>query len=125
MNLIRKEEAPIFTMFPGLTVTGLASPKRGSTETCVWRIVLAPSTERGTLHSVTREEIFVAMSGQATITIAGVDHALRPGDAVIVPADTVFALSNASAEPFEAFVTVPVGSKAVTSDASFTPPWAE
>jgi len=123
MNLIRNTEAPVFTM-GGITVTGLASPKRGAAETCVWRLVVAPSTP-GLPHSVTREEIFVGLSGAAVVTIDGVEHALGAGDAIIVPANTLFALANKTTEPFEAMVSFPVGGKAITKDATFTPPWAE
>ncbi len=124
MNVIRKEEAPVFTMIPGLTVTGLASPKRGAKETCVWRIVLAASTP-GSPHTVTREEIFVGVAGRATITVDGVEQTLGPGDAVIVPPNVRFALANPGTEPFEAFVTFPVGGQAQTAGGAFTPPWAE
>lgn len=123
MNIIRNAEAPVFTL-PGLTVTGLASPRRGASETCVWRIQLAPGTP-GVPHKVTREEIFVGVGGQAVVTLDGVEHVLGAGDAVIVPPDTLFSLANRSTEPFEAVVSFPVGGKAVTNADPFTPPWAE
>jgi quercetin dioxygenase-like cupin family protein len=123
MNLIRKAEAPVFTM-AGLTVTGLASPRRGAMETCVWRVRLAPSSP-GVPHSVTREEIFVGLQGTALVTIDGAEHVLGPGDAIIVPPNTPFSLANPSSEPFEAVVSFPVGGKAVTTSSPFTPPWAE
>lgn len=123
MNLIRKAEAPVFTR-PGLKVTGLASPKRGATENCVWRISLAPSTA-GVPHAVTREEIFVGIGGQAVVTVDGVEQVLGAGDAVIVPPGTLFSLANPHAEPFEAVVTFPVGGQAVMDAKTFTPPWAE
>jgi len=127
MNLIKKEQAPVFTMIPGLTVTGLASPNRGSKETCVWRIAIAPGT-KGTPHSVTREEIFVGLVGEGVCTVDGVAHSLRPGDTIIVPPNTPFSLTNASeTAPFEAFVSFPVGGKALVDPnaPAFTPPWAE
>jgi quercetin dioxygenase-like cupin family protein len=127
MRLIKKEQAPVFNNIPGLTVTGLASPSRGAKESCVWRISIAPGTA-GTPHSVTREEIFVCTSGEGKATVDGVEHHLSPGDAIIIPANTLFSLTNAgSSAPFEAFVAFPVGGKAiVSSDApAFTPPWAE
>ena len=123
MTVIRKAEAPVFTL-PGLTVTGLASPSRGASETCVWRLQLAPATP-GVPHRVTREEIFVAVSGRAVVTVAGTEHELGPGDAVVVPSDTLFSLANRSTEPFEAVVSFTVGGKAITNAAPFTPPWAE
>jgi len=123
MPIIRHAEAPVFTL-PGLTVTGLASPTRGAVETCVWRIALAPGAP-GVPHAVTREEVFVALSGSAQATVAGVLHELRPGDALLVPAGAELALANAAAEPFEAIVSFPVGGQAVTPEGTFTPPWAE
>jgi quercetin dioxygenase-like cupin family protein len=123
MRIVRKAEAPVFNV-PGLTVTGLASPSRGAAETCVWRIAVAPGTP-GFPHAVTREEIFVGLSGRAVVTVAGKEHALGAGDAIIVPKDTVFALANTSNEPFEAMVALPVGGKAVADGPPFTPPWAE
>lgn len=123
MTIVRKSEAPVFRL-PGLTVVGLASPKRGASETCVWQITVAPNTG-GVPHRVTREEVFVAVSGTAKARLDGVDHELCAGDALLVPPDTQFALSNPSGEPFEAVVSFPVGGKAVTGDGTFTPPWAE
>jgi mannose-6-phosphate isomerase-like protein (cupin superfamily) len=123
MPLVRKSEAPIFNV-PGLTVTGLASPRRGASEVCIWRLVLDPSTP-GLPHSVTREETFLALSGRAVATVDGIEHALDPGDALIVPPHVRFSLANPSSEPFEAVVTLPVGGKAITDGAAFTPPWAE
>lgn len=124
-TVIRKETAPIFTM-PGLTVTGLASPKRGASETCVWRIHLE-GERPGLPHKVTREEVFVALAGRAVMTIDGVPHTLSAGDAIIVPPNTMFNLANPEAQPFEAIVSFPVGGKAIADAAQppFTPPWAE
>lgn len=123
MTIIRNAEAPVFNL-PGLTVRGLASPKRGAAETCVWRVTLAPNAP-GVPHSVTREEIFVAISGTATATVDGARHDLAPGDALIVPSGVEFALANPSAQSFEALVSFPVGGQAVTKAGTFTPPWAE
>lgn len=123
MTIIRKEEAPVFTLH-GLRVTGLASPRRGARETCVWRVQLAPGSP-GVPHQVTREETFVALAGRAVVTMAGQEHALEPGDALVVPAHTEFAIANPAAEPFEAMVAFPVGGQAVTEQGAFTPPWAE
>lgn len=127
MTIIRREDAPTFEIpnAPGVVFTGLASPKRGSKDTAAWRVRIAPGTP-GTPHSVTREEIFVAIRGEALFTIAGKPHTLTAGGAVVVPANTEFSLSNASSEQFEAVVVFPVGGQAVMpGGATFTPPWAE
>ncbi|HEY3494143.1 MAG TPA: cupin domain-containing protein [Polyangiaceae bacterium] len=122
MPLIRKSEAPKFEV-PGVQVVGLASPGRGARETCVWHLEVSPGT-RGFPHRVTREEVFVAVSGKALATLDGVEHELLPGDALLVPADTPFSLANRETEPFRAVVALPVGGQAVTGEGTFTPPWA-
>ena len=127
MSLIRREEAPVFELphAPGVVFTGLASPKRGSKEVSAWRVKLAPKTP-GTPHSVTREEIFVAIRGEAIVTIAGEAHRVSAGGAVVVPPSTELSLANEGDEEFEAVVVLPVGGQAVMPGGqAFTPPWAE
>ena len=123
MPLIRKSEAPKFQV-PGVNVVGLASPRRGARETSVWHLELVPGAP-GFPHRVTREEVFVAISGKALATLDGVEQELLPGDALLVPANTPFSLANRESEPFRAVVALPVGGQAVTGDGTFTPPWAE
>ncbi len=124
MTIIHAADAPLFEI-PGVRFTGLASPKRGARETCAWRVRLDPGTEP-TVHRLTREEIFVALSGAATVHLNGATHELAAGDAAIVPADTDFALGNPGETPFEAVVVFPVGGQAMhEGQAPFTPPWAE
>lgn len=124
MTIIRAAAAPVFDL-PGVRFFGLASPKRGAHETCAWRVLLAPGTEP-TVHRLTREEIFVALSGAATVHLDGVAHELAAGDAAVIPPETDFGLANPGAEPFEAVVVFPVGGQAMLpGKAPFTPPWAE
>jgi mannose-6-phosphate isomerase-like protein (cupin superfamily) len=123
MGIVKNHEAAVFDL-PGLHVRGLASPRRGASETCVFRIRLAPGAP-GSSHAVTREEVFVATTGRAVATVAGARHELEPGDALIVPPGVEFALANPSKEDFEAIVSFPVGGQAITADGVFTPPWAE
>jgi hypothetical protein len=48
------------------------------------------------------------------------------GDAIVVPIDVDFSLSNAGREPLRMVCCLPVGGQvAMAGDASFTPPWAE
>jgi mannose-6-phosphate isomerase-like protein (cupin superfamily) len=123
MPLIESAKAPTFDL-PHAKFTGLASPSRGSTETSVWRLVLAPGAEP-VPHSLTREEIFVAIAGCAVATVDGAIHAVEKGDALVVPAGAAFSLANPGDEPFEAVTVFPVGGQAVTPGAEpFTPPWA-
>ena len=123
MTMILDQDAPRFDLH-GAHFTALAAPSRGARETAVWRLLLAPGTTPVT-HQVTREEIFVALSGAADVTLDGKRFALPAGAALIVPPDTDFSLGNAGSSPFEAVVVLPVGGMARLGDqAPFTPPWA-
>lgn len=127
MAVIQREEAPVFQLphAPGVVFTGLASPKRGATEVSAWRVTLAPKTP-GSPHSVTREETFVVIRGEASVTIDGAPHRVRAGGAFVVPANTPFSLANDGDEELEAVVVFPVGGKAVMPGGdAFTPPRAE
>lgn len=116
-------DAPTFEI-PGATFTGLASPSRGSQDNAVWRLRLHPGTP-GMPHQVSREEIFVALSGQATARLDGKSIDLNPGDALVVPAFTDFSLANSSDKAFEAVVVLPAGARGIVEGAApFVPPWA-
>jgi quercetin dioxygenase-like cupin family protein len=120
--LVDASTAPTYDL-PFLRVTGLAAPSRGAASTCVWRLTIAPGAP-GAEHSVDKEEIFVALAGQATATVAGRVLTLRAGDALIVPAGTAFALGNPGPEPFEAVAVLPVGAEArLPGGERLTPPW--
>jgi len=121
---IKGGEAPTFTL-PGLTVTGLAAPSRGASETSAWRLELAPGSD-GAPHEVDREEIFVALRGAAVATVAGETHPITAGDALVVPPGTVFSLANPHDTPFEAVAALPVGGRATLPGGEpFAPPWTE
>jgi quercetin dioxygenase-like cupin family protein len=122
MPHIKSSAAPSFDV-PSLSVLGLAAPSRGARETCVWRITLAPGTP-GTPHSVDREQIFVALTGQAQVEHGGQDAALAAGDALIVPAGEPFSLSNPGPVPFTALAVLPVGGRpTLPGGEPFSPPW--
>jgi len=122
MTIIRASSAPRFNL-PGLDVTGLAAPSRGARETSVWRLTLAPGAP-GALHSVDREEIFVALAGHATVVLGGVEHSFSAGDALVVAAGETFSRANHGDEPFEAIAALPVGGKAaMPGGEAFLPPW--
>lgn len=124
MPHISKDTAPTFTI-PGLTVTGLAAPSRGATETSVWTLEIAPDTP-GTPHAVDREEVFVALAGRAAVELSGGELELAAGEALIVPAGETFAIGNPHAEPFRAVAAAPVGCHAILPGGErFVPPWAQ
>lgn len=124
MPLILSSNTPVFDL-PFLSVIGLAAPRQGARETCVWRLTLAPGAP-GVPHSVDREEIFVALEGQAHMRTSEHDTVVGPGDTFIVPAGEEFSLSNPGSEPFVAVAVLPVGGKAVMPGGdAFSPPWTE
>ena len=110
---------------PGATFTSLASPARGSLSTSVWRVALAPGTP-ATPHEVTREEIFIILSGRAKVRIGDERGEAAAGDAIVVPPDTQFEISSAGDQAVEALCCLPVGGRARLADGTtFVPPWAE
>jgi quercetin dioxygenase-like cupin family protein len=123
MALIPAAAAPQFNI-PGVTFTGLAAPSRGAADTAVWRISLAPGSS-GATHQLTREEIFVCLSGHASVRLGADVLPLSPGDTLIVPPHTDFGLDNPGDTPFEAVAIFPVGGQAILpGQPAFTPPWA-
>jgi quercetin dioxygenase-like cupin family protein len=108
----------------GTRFTSLATPSRGTVETSVWRVEIAPGTG-ATPHRLTREEVFIVLAGRATVSLDGVESTAAAGDAIVVPPDTDFSLSNAGSDELQLVCCLPVGGQAITSMATFTPPWAE
>ena len=109
----------------GARFTSLATPSRGSRETAVWRVEIAPHTP-ATPHSLTREEVFVVLDGEAAVRIGGVRGSAHPGDAIVVPADVGFELWNENGTPLRLLCCLPVGGQGQMPDGDpFTPPWAE
>jgi mannose-6-phosphate isomerase-like protein (cupin superfamily) len=105
--------------------TSLATPTRGSRETSVWRVEIAPRTP-ATPHSLTREEVFVVLDGEAAVDIDGMRACARPGDAIVVPAEVEFALANEGEAPLRLLCCMPVGGQGrMHGGEPFTPPWAQ
>lgn len=125
MGLIHAGSATTFSMHQ-VQFIGLAAPSRGSTENAVWKIVIPPHTTAKGPHQVTREEIFVALSGAADVQLDGRSLSLEAGAALVVPAHTDFSISNSGPDPFEAVAVLPVGGQAlVEGQPPFVPPWAQ
>ena len=123
MPIIHPQDAPTFQL-PGITFTGLASPRRGSTENSVWRVAVEAGSE-GKAHSVTREETFVALEGRALLEVDGVVHELVAGGAFVLAAGSTLKLANPGPGPFMAVAVLPVGGQVLAGDApAFIPPWA-
>jgi mannose-6-phosphate isomerase-like protein (cupin superfamily) len=75
---------------------------------------------------VDREEIFIALAGQARAQVGDELVDLLPGDTLIVPPGQTFALGNAGSEEFVAVTVLPVGGRAcMPGGEPFVPPWAQ
>jgi quercetin dioxygenase-like cupin family protein len=122
MTVISSSSAPTFEA-GGTSVVGLASPSRGAQEIAAWRLTLAPGADSPE-HSLTHEEVFVALAGRAVATISGVRHEVGPGDALVVRPDEPFRLANEETMPFEAVVCMRCGGQARIGDEHVPIPWA-
>lgn len=124
MTLILAASVPVHD-FDGVLFTGLAAPSRGASENAVWRIKLPAGRISDSAHQLSREEVLVALTGNAVATIGETLHAFSAGDTIVVPAFVDFKLDNPGDAPFEAIAVLPVGGRAIMPGvAPFTPPWA-
>jgi quercetin dioxygenase-like cupin family protein len=108
----------------GVRFVSYASSATGSKELCAWRTEL-PAGTAGPAHRISREEVFLVLSGSIELTIDGETRPLAVGDAAVVPAGSSLGLANATEEPAAMWVTTSVGLEAVMADGSrIAPPWA-
>jgi mannose-6-phosphate isomerase-like protein (cupin superfamily) len=123
MTTIQGNRAPRFEL-PGLLFTGLASPSRGSTDLCTWRLEIEPGFASSDTHTLDRDEVFMVVAGSIRLSADGVP--IEPGDATVVPAGTPIQVSNAGDGPAEVIVAIAAGFRATAEDGSEfgTPPWA-
>jgi quercetin dioxygenase-like cupin family protein len=124
VTVIKAADAPVFDA-NGATITGAASPNRGSTQTSLWRVDLAPgSAVPG--HILDGEEIFHALSGTLHATVDGQRQTVQAGDTLIVPPGSELQIAVPADARFQAVVVLPVGAKArfAAGGEPFSPPWA-
>jgi mannose-6-phosphate isomerase-like protein (cupin superfamily) len=123
--IIRAGDAPRFAV-EGAELTGLASPSRGSTEISVWRGHIGAGASVPP-HTLSKEEIFVALSGSALVSLGEERFSIAAGDALIVPPHTPFSLAIPHDAPFEAVIAMPSGGLATMvggDGTAFPPPWS-
>ncbi len=122
MPVLPQHAATVHEMH-GSRFHAFVSPSLGSSQLCAWRVEVAPG-QRGAPHTVTHEEVFLALAGAAALTLDGERHDVRAGDVVLVPAGSTLRLDNPADEPATLWVTTSVGLTAVTEDGQrITPPW--
>lgn len=107
----------------GTRFTSLASPSRGSSETSVWMVEIDPGVVP-TAHRLTREEVFVVLSGRARVRLGDETTTATAGDAVVVPPDVDFGIACDGDDALRMVCCLPVGGQARVGEETFTPPWA-
>jgi len=122
MPVATLSEAPEFA-FGDAVFRSLAVPSRGSTQFAVWALELAPGMS-GDAHSLDCEEVLVIHSGRISAIIGIQEIEAGPGDAVIVPPQTLFVLRNATSEPVHATAITSAGFLATLGDKTMIPPWS-
>ena len=122
--IIRSADAPTFEQ-GGTTAVGYASPSRGSRDLSLWRIALAAG-EASPPHSLSHEEVFLALDGDATATIDGKAEHFASGDCLVVPAGRTFAIQAGDRGLSAVCAMVAGGEATIEPDGpTITPPWAE
>ncbi len=124
MPVIRATEAPIFDT-PDAHVTGYTSPGRGATEICTWRLQIKPGAQ-SPAHWLDHEEIFLQLDGTLHFSIADEEIALNAGDALAVPARTMFQIANRGTQPATAIACLPAGAEGTLASGEVVgvPLWA-
>jgi mannose-6-phosphate isomerase-like protein (cupin superfamily) len=122
--LITAHDAPTFEQH-GVTAVGYASPSRGAGEISLWRLAIAAG-EVSPPHTLSNEEVFLALGGSAVAVIGGQEHAFAAGDCLVVPTATPFTLT-AGEHGFEAVCAMAAGGRAtiLPDGPTIAPPWAE
>src|SRR3954468_6544080 len=99
MNLITPADAPVFDV-PDTDVIAYAAPSRGSTELCLWRIVMAPGSI--TPPHMECKEVFPCLDGRAVVVTAGEEGLLQADDCLVLAPGTDFSFRVVGDEPFRA-----------------------
>ncbi|RJF73182.1 cupin domain-containing protein [Deinococcus cavernae] len=123
MNIHRQHHQTPHTT-PNATVTPLATPGSGATQTSVIRQRMAPDHANPT-HTHTHEEIMVVLSGTVSVTVGEDTSELSSGDTLIVPASTPHSVRNQSSAAAEWLIISPAASQIHGPDGQLmTPAWA-
>ena len=103
----------------------LATPANGTRENSIWKVCFAPGATSAP-HSVTREEIFIVLSGELSVDCEGRTQSAKSGDAIVIPPNAPFSLTVLGPGSAELMCCLPVGGQARLADGQLiTPPWAQ
>ena len=110
--------------FPGIRFSTLVAPRLGSADVAVCRVDIDPGTPAAP-HSLTREEVFVVLAGTAEVHVDETTQQAKVGDAILIPANTEFAIGSGDGDVLELLVVLPVGGELnVPGGGTFQPPWS-
>lgn len=122
MPFIAASEAVVHQVH-GVRFVSYVSSAVGSEELCAWRGEV-PAGSGGQAHTISREEVFLVLSGSLELTIDGNSRLLGVGDAAVAPAGSTLNVANPTEEPAGMWVTTSAGLTATLSDGSrISPPW--
>ncbi|WP_371496073.1 cupin domain-containing protein [Kitasatospora sp. NBC_00374] len=122
MPIIRSTEPTIHETH-GARFVSYASTATGSTELSAWRVELDAGTT-GVEHTVSREEVFLVLTGAPVLALDGAQAVLTPGDTAVAPAGTRLCIHTTD-HPATLWVTTSTGLTATLPDGSvIAPPWA-
>jgi mannose-6-phosphate isomerase-like protein (cupin superfamily) len=124
MSVIRATEGTEYEVH-GVTFTAYANAGTGSAELCAWHLHL-PADQPGVEHRISKEEVFLVISGTPRISVDGVPADLAAGDVVLAPAGCLLKVDNPASQDAKIWVTTGSGLSATLPDGSqMTPPWAQ
>lgn len=116
-------QQPTIYQMHGATFASYVAPSSGSSELCAWRVTVDPGVS-GQGHRVTKEEVFLALVGEPTLTVDGDEHRLGEGSVVVAHAGSEVRLDNHASTVAELWVTTSVGLTAQLADGTtVSPPW--
>jgi quercetin dioxygenase-like cupin family protein len=122
MPVIRHADARR-TATPNATMTTYASPTLGGARTALWQVEMAPGAS-GPPHAFDVEQLWTVLAGAATIELDGEQHAVGPGDTIVMPAGAPRRVHADPTAGLTAIVTAPAGALATAAGADpVLPPW--
>lgn len=87
MRVITTSPEQVITT-PNATMTGFASPSRGSVELSTWHAAIAAGIT-GPEHSVSREQVWTVTVGSLEVTCDGRTEKVAAGQALVLPPDVL------------------------------------
>jgi mannose-6-phosphate isomerase-like protein (cupin superfamily) len=121
MTILPKPVAHTHELGP-VQFTALATPSRGTKQTTLWKIDV-PAGAPPTPHALSNEELFIVTLGSAIVRMEGEELRAEVGDCIVIPAETVFELTNGGAGPLSLLSCMPSGTEVIMGEARFIAPW--